>query len=263
MITSLKDWKKHQESLKINESNSNTDINIGDIVKYIRPATDLYDDANIKSQLHKYTWVVKEIEEPKSGFMDKNTYIHVKRQDDPNITKIWRLDDCQLVKKDNNESNMNENKISLKSKDDIVDVFTEKGYVILKQKNYKGDREQVIIDNEIINELIDILKNHIANEPKSSKIYNGPKYSVSNKISQDLSDLLSIAVETKDGTNYDNFIKAFNIFEIHYDTKLIKPENGAELVKANNFDWDDEKDFKDTDEDKQDITKRWYKAFKG
>ncbi len=168
----------------------------------------------------------------------------------------------------NYKLNENSNRISLPSKDDVLDVFPEKGYVTLKQKNSNGQREMVIIDDEIIPKLIEILQSQISKSdyklPRSSqnREYNGPQYQVGNKISQDLADLVSLAVQTKGGLNYDEFIKAFDKFEQTYNIVLIKPSNGTELIKANDFEWDDEKDFQDTEEDKQDITARWYKAFR-
>jgi hypothetical protein len=71
---------------------------------------------------------------------------------------------------------------------------------------------------------------------------------------------LNIAVQTKDGSNIIIFSDLFSEFKNNYNIDLLLPKK-KDLIKAGEFDWDDEKDFKNTTEDKQDIIERWDKVF--
>jgi len=141
-----------------------------------------------------------------------------------------------------------ENSFEIKSdKGESLFVYENENAFILSDKiGILG--KKITVEKSMIKDFIAILEGD-----KKYKL-DHPKHSVSNKISQDLSDILNASV---DGTSYDDFVKMIKDFQRNYDLLLTIPSKKNMEKFSDIFDWEDEKDFKDTILDKNDILNRW------
>lgn len=268
MITNLKEWNKYTSN---NEGNSINSI----IDNIIMPKKDdkkfkLIESFLFEENLNKFAETIVKSTAHKMNLalldQDENKYKNaLKECFSVKLGKQFVRDFIKWMKDINyiksvNESLVNESyhkvTIGADDKENTFDIYANEGYVTLVQKNASGNRERVFINDNHVDELIKVLQNlkTYSNKPQS------PKYSVGTKISQDLSDLLNLATQEIGGTNYKEFIEAFESFERKYKISLRTPPNGTALKSLNSFDWDDEKDFTDSEEDKKDIKNRWYNA---